>query len=156
MTWDAISWGFFLGMVKFLFAAAFLEVNYPQLSVLQVFLITFSGAFSCFNLTYWPSEYLMLRAKKKRIEALKSGKKKRKKAFTKLNKTIVRIKLSKFGFYILCTAGVLLMSIPISGIVIAKFYGDSKKSYFLSILTIIVTAFVLALFSGAVSDYVRA
>ncbi len=156
MTWDAISWGFFLGMFKFLFAAAFLELNYPLLSVFQVFIVTFLGGFFCFNLTFWTSEFLMLRSKRKRIEAIKSGKKKRKKSFTKLNKFIVRIKLSKFGFYILCTVGVLFMSVPIGGIVIAKFYGDNIKSYFLSIFTILVTAFILAYFSGVVSDYVRA
>lgn len=155
MTWDAIGSGFLMGMFKFLFASAYLEGFYSHLSFLEVFIITFSGAFVCFNIFYWSAEFFMKLAKKRKLRAIKSGKLRKSKSFTKLNKIIVNIKLSKSGFYILCTLGLLFMSIPIGAIVIAKFYGDTNKSYFLSITTIFVAAILLAYFSGVISDFIR-
>jgi hypothetical protein len=155
MTWDAIGTGFLMSMFKFLFASAYLEGVYSQITFLEVLLITFSGAFFCFNIFYWSAEFFMKLAKKRKLKAVRSGKKSRKKSFTRINKTIVRIKMSKSGFYSLCTFGLLFMSIPVGAIVIAKFYGDTKKSYFLSVTTIFVTAVILAYFSGVISDLIR-
>jgi CBS domain containing-hemolysin-like protein len=155
MTWDAVSSGFLMAMFKFLFASAYLEGVYSHLTFLEVLLITFSGAFFCFNIFYWSAEFFMKLAKKRKLKAIQSGKIKKNKSFTRVNKTIVRIKLSKSGLYTLSTLGVLFLSIPVGGIVIAKFYGETKKAYLLSVLTIFVAAVILAFFSGVISDFIR-
>ncbi len=155
MTWDAISSGFFLGIVKFLFAASFLEGFYPSLSVFQVFIITASGALFAFNLTFWLSEYFLIRSKRKRLAASQKSGKKKKRVFSRTNKTIVKIKMSRFGFYIMTTIGLLLMSIPLGGIIVAKFYGGQWKAYLISTFTILITAFILAYFNEQIFTFVK-
>jgi hypothetical protein len=114
-----------------------------------------SGALFGFNLTYWLSEFLLKRAKKRRLAAQKKGKKKTKKVFTKTNKTIVKIKMSRFGFYIMTTIGLLLLSLPLGGVIIAKFYGGQLKAYLISSSTIVATAIILAYFNEQIFSFVK-
>ncbi len=155
LTWDAISSGFFLGMVKFLFSAAYLETFYPELSLIQIYLITVCGALTAFNLTYWLSDFFMTRAKLRKLKAIRKGKLKKKKAFTRLNKFIVKVKMSKFGLVILSTLGVMFMSIPVGGIVLAKFYGERKWAYLLATTTILTVGLLLAIFDEQVIELFR-
>jgi len=155
LTWDAISSGFFLGMVKFLFAAAYLEFMYSGLTLLQIYTITVSGALTAFNISYWMSDFFMTRAKLRKLKAIRKGKLKKKKSFTKLNKFIVRVKMSKFGLIVLSTLGVLFMSIPIGGIVLAKFYGDRKWAYVLATTTILSVGLLLAIFDEQLFELFR-
>lgn len=145
MYWDVFLWAFFLGIVKFLFTPSFIYGWYQELGLSHwdVVIPMISGALFGFNLFYWFAEYFMERAKKRRIKAIQSGKKKRRKNFTRLNKFIVRIKMSKAGMLLLSTVGLMFMSIPIGGVVLAKFYREKHIAYFLGMGTIIIVAFLL-------------
>lgn len=143
MSWLAFLSIFGMGIVKFLFTPTYAYATFENLEPWQILLPMIGGALFGFNLFYWFAEYFMLRAKKKRLEAILSGKKKRKRNFTRLNKTIVRISRSKSGLLIMSSVGLMLMSIPIGGVVLAKFYGDKSSSYFIGTATIIIVALVL-------------
>ncbi len=145
MYWDVFLWGFFLGIVKFLFTPSIIYGWYRELDLSHsdVLIPMLSGALFGFNLFYWFAEFFMNRAKKKRIRSFQSGKRKRKKNFTKLNKFIVKIKMSKTGLLVLSSVGLMFMSIPIGGVVLAKFYRKRHLAYFIGTGTIILVAFAL-------------
>lgn len=142
MYWDVFLWAFFLGIVKFLFVPTWIYAWYSELELSHWDILSpmIAGALFGFNLFYWFADYFMERAKKKRIKAIKSGKKKKRKSFTRLNKFIVRIKMSNAGLLILSSVGLMFMSIPIGGIVLAKFYRDRHLAYFIGTGTIILVA----------------
>lgn len=146
MYWQVYLVTFGLGIVKFLFTPSIVYGVYGrdfELSHWDIFIPMVLGALAGFNLCYWFAEYFMERAKKKRISAAQIGKVKKKKVFTRLNKAIVRIKMSNSGLLILSSVGLMLMSIPIGGIVLAKFYRQRHLSYFIGTSTIIIMAFIL-------------
>lgn len=145
MSWHVFIFIFAMGIVKFLFAPTLAYAAFPgqNLTHWQIIIPMISGALFGFNLFYWFSEFFMDRAKKKRIKAIRSGNKKKKKNFTKLNKFIVRIKMSDMGLVILSTVGLMFMSIPIGAVVLAKFYREKHIAYFLGTGTIILMAFIL-------------
>lgn len=145
MTWHVFIFIFSMGIVKFLFTPTFAYATFPDYNLThwEIVLPMIAGALFGFNLFYWFAEFFMERAKTKRIKAIKSGKKKRKKNFTKLNKFIVRIKMSNAGLIVLSTVGLMFMSIPIGGVVLAKFYREKHIAYFIGMATIIVVAFLL-------------
>lgn len=143
MSWLAFLSIFGMGIVKFLFTPTYAYSALDNPHHWEILVPMISGALFGFNLFYWFSEYFMDRAKNKRIRAIKAGKVKRKKNFTKLNKFIVRIKMSNAGLVLLSTIGLMFMSIPIGGVVLAKFYREKHIAYFLGMLTIILVAFAL-------------
>lgn len=143
MSWLAFLSIFGMGIVKFLFTPTYAYTVLDDPNHWEILVPMISGALFGFNLFYWFSEIFMERAKKKRIKALQLGKTRRKKSFTKLNKFIVKIKMSKTGLIILSTIGLMFMSIPIGGIVLAKFYREKHIAYFLGMGTIIAVAFLL-------------
>lgn len=154
MYWDVFIWAFFLGIVKFLFVPTIIYGWYNDLNLSHwdVLIPMLAGALFGFNLFYWFAEYFMLRAKKKKLEAILSGKKKRKKNFTRLNKSVVRISRSKTGLYVLSSVGLMFMSLPIGAIVLAKFYGHKSKAYFIGTATIIVVAIALTFGNKLIFD----
>ncbi|MCB9197319.1 MAG: hypothetical protein H6600_02595 [Flavobacteriales bacterium] len=146
MYWHVYFVTFGLAIVKFLFTPTIIYGWYSnelELSHWDVFIPMVLGALFGFNLCYWFAEYLMERAKKRRLKAIKSGKVKKKRNFTRLNKSIVKIKMSNSGMLLLSTVGLMLMSIPIGGIVLAKFYRNRHISYILATSMIIMMAFIL-------------
>ena len=146
MNWGTYIYVFFLAHVKFLFASSIAKAS-TDLSFTEIFLSTLIGAIFCFNLFFFLSKKIMSIAHKKRVEAYIKGSK-RKKNFTKKNKLIVRLKKSKMGFVLICTLVPLFLSIPIGTIVVAKFYGDRIKAYFIVSITLIIVSFLLSLLSN--------
>jgi hypothetical protein len=147
---------FLISTVKFLFAASI--VGASALTPLEIALATGLGALCSFNIIYWTSSYFMNKAKdrkerkalagippNKRIEAVK-----KKPVFTKMNKYIIRAKLSKSGFWLICILAPLFLSIPIGSILVAKFYRNTKLAYPLANISIIAFAFILAYFNKAI------
>jgi len=140
-------WGSYLAiggwaMIKFLFSAT-IAFNTTDLTSFEIFVTTSIGALIAFNIFFWLSEWILEYSKRKKLKAIKKGKRKRKKAFTKKNKIIVRIKHSNYGLILLSTAGVLFLSIPLSAIILAKFYGDRMVAYFIAVSFIVLAAFSL-------------
>jgi len=153
MAWGAIFFAFGMSTWKFLFAAAITRSTF-EVTLLEIYIATALGGLFSFNLCYWSADYLMGRAKRKKLEKIKSGKLKPKKNFTRLNKSLVKLKMSQNGLWILATAGTLFMSLPVAGIVLAKFYGSKWKAYSIAVGTIILTALLLTLLSDQIAQWV--
>lgn len=143
MSWLAFLSIFGMGIIKFLFTPTYAYATFEGITEWQILVAMISGALFGFNLFYWFAEYFMLRAKKRQLKAILSGKKKRKKNFTRMNKLVVRMSRSKTGLVLLSSVGLMFMSIPIGAIILAKFYGNKSSSYFIASGTIILVAFAL-------------
>ena len=127
MNFAAYSTGFLFATFKFMLAASFMmpfEVTYWE-----VVFATFFGAFFGFCLFYFSSGFFMEKAKQKKLEKIKNGTLKPKNQFTKLNKFVVKLKLSPYGYIGLLICGPMFMSIPIGSIVLAKFYRRLKFTF---------------------------
>ena len=130
--------GFFMGTAKFMFAAA--SMMPFEATYWEIVFCTFFGAFFSFNLFFFFSSLFMEKAKAKRIEKIKNGTYKHKGHFTKLNKSIVKLKLSPVGYFILVIVGPMVLSIPIGSIIIAKFYRRIKLTYWLEMVSLFIWA----------------
>ncbi len=108
------------------------------LNFLEIWLSCFFGAYACFNVFYWASSYFFKRAARKRKE---SGKKK--KVFTKTNRRIVKMKRSKYGYFLVCFLCPMFLSVPLGTLIVAKFYGDRKGTFFLTSLYMFVWGAIL-------------
>jgi len=137
-----------MGTVKFMFAATSM-VGY-KISYWEVVFSTFLGAFISFNFFFFFSGLLMERAKEKKLEKIQNGTLKPKKQFSRMNKFIVKMKLSSFGYFVLVIVGPMVLSIPIGSIIIAKFYRRIKLTYWLEMISI----FVWALLFTAINFYI--
>ena len=136
--------GFGFGTFKFMFAAyltfqaAYLsDVDVPYWNVV---ISTFLGAFVSFNFFFFFSSLLMERAKERKLKKIKKGTLKPKKQFSRMNKFIVRLKFSSFGYFVLVIVGPMVLSIPIGSIIIAKFYRRIKFTYWLEVVSLFVWA----------------
>ncbi len=139
---------FLLGTIKFLFAASI--VSATALSPFEIAISTGLGALFSFNIFYWSSGYFMRVAKEKKIRAIHNGTYKKKNAFTKLNKLMVKAKKSKSGFWLICLFAPLFLSVPVGTIIVAKFYRQNRLTYPVAMISLIVMAFVLAYLSEAI------
>lgn len=138
MNLAAYSTGFLMGTVKFMFAATSMMAF--SVSYWEVVFATFLGAFISFNVFFFFSGLLMERAKEKKLEKIKNGTLKSKKQFSRMNKFIVKLKLSSFGYFVLVIVGPMVLSIPIGSIIIAKFYRRIKLTYWLEIVSLFIWA----------------
>lgn len=138
MNLAAYSTGFLMGTVKFMFAATSMMAF--SVSYWEVVFATFLGAFVSFNIFFFFSGLLMERAKEKKLEKIKNGTLKAKKQFSRMNKFIVKMKLSSFGYFVLVIVGPMVLSIPIGSIIIAKFYRRIKFTYWLELVSLFIWA----------------
>jgi|TARA_B110000495_G_scaffold197730_1_gene208451 hypothetical protein len=138
MNLAAYSSGFLMGTVKFMFAATSMMAF--SVSYWEVVFATFLGAFVSFNIFFFFSGLLMERAKEKKLEKIKKGTLKPKKQFSRMNKFIVRLKFSSFGYFVLVIVGPMVLSIPIGSIIIAKFYRKIRFTYWLEVVSLFVWA----------------
>ena len=132
-----------MGTVKFMFAATSMMVF--SVSYWEIVFATFLGAFISFNIFFFFSGFLMERAKEKNLIKIQNGSLKPKKQFSKMNKFIVRMKLSSFGYLVLVIVGPMVLSIPIGSIIIAKFYRRIKFTYWLEMISLFAWANLFAL-----------
>ncbi len=61
-----------------------------------------------------------------------------KKNFTKLNKTLVRLKMTNTGFWLITVLGPVFLSVPIGTIIVAKFYRHHKETYWISSISLLI------------------
>ena len=138
MNFAAYSTGFLMGTVKFMFAATSMMAF--SVSYWEVVFATFLGAFVSYNIFFFFSGLLMERARDKKLEKIKNGSLKSKKQFSRMNKFIVKMKLSSFGYFVLVIVGPMVLSIPIGSIIIAKFYRRIKFTYWLEMVSLFLWA----------------
>lgn len=141
MNWALITTGFIFGTFKFLFAHWAIYFTFPIIgleSILEIYFSISAGAIATMATFYYSSDLLMDRAAKKRklkrqlaidngIEYIP------KKKFTRINKTMVRVKRS-IGIYGVTLLAPLFLSIPLGSVVCAKFYGHQRKTFPLMLL----------------------
>jgi len=145
---------FFLSMIKFLFAP-FGGPAY-NLTFLETYLACVSGAVFSATIFYFMSEFLMVKAHKKRIQKFQEAQEKGielpyKKKFTYMNKLVVRAKM-KAGIFGVAMYAPLFLSVPVGTIIAAKFYGKDKRTFPLIVLGMFVNGLItsgLAYFAGS-------
>lgn len=137
MNWGAYLGFFGLAMIKFLFAP--FGGPLAKLTFIETYLSCISGAIFCAIIFYFSAEFFMIRAHKKRKLLIQQAKEKgvelkRKKAFTKTNKAIVKMK--RLGIVGICFYAPFFLSVPIGSIISAKFFGKDKRTFPLIVLGI--------------------
>lgn len=145
MRWGTYSGFFGLSTIKFMIA----PFGGPrlQLSFWETYISCCAGAIFSAAIFFFSANYFMDLAvkkyQKKLQTSLKSGKPiKRKKKFTRMNKSIVRIKHS-IGIIGICFYAPLFLSIPGGSIVAAKFYGHDKRAFPLIVVGIGINGILL-------------
>lgn len=143
-----MSWGIYFGlfgfsMIKFLFTP-FTGPGF-NISFIETFISCVAGALLSASIFYFSAEFFMIRAHKKRKTLIQQAKEKgielkHKKAFTKTNKFIVRMK--KLGIIGICFYAPLFLSIPVGVIISAKFFGKEKRTFPLIVLGIGINGFI--------------
>lgn len=121
--------------------ASSLMMSTTELSYLEILLFTILGGLFSFNLFFFSSSYLMHRFRTRNRS--KNSVIRKKKNFTKMNKTIVRYKSSPYAMWLICVLAPLFMSVPLGSIVVAKFYRHNNKAYFIVTSTLIIAAIIL-------------
>jgi hypothetical protein len=133
-----------LSTIKFLFApfgGPALKLNF-----FETYFSCIIGAIVSSTFFFFLAEYFLKRSfNKKRVAILNAEKNgiilPRKKVFTKMNKSLIKVK-HKLGVFGISFLAPLFLSIPVGTIIVAKFYGKYKFSYPLIILGIFVNGII--------------
>jgi hypothetical protein len=144
MLWSKYLLFFGLSMIKFLFTP--FGGPAAKLSFLETYIFCCSGALLSAAIFYFLSGFFLKRAKENQKNALRISIEKgiplkQKRKFTKVNKLIVKIKRS-IGIIGISFYAPLLLSIPVGSIIVAKFYGNEKKTFLLIIVGIAVNGLI--------------
>lgn len=107
-----------LSTVKFMVAPALGRV--AGLSFIETVGANTIGAWLSCALSYLLAATLFERARRKRLAT------EPKRSFTRLNKLMVRVKRSRFGFLIMVIFGPSWLSVPFGTLVVTKFYGERR------------------------------
>ncbi len=126
-----------------------------DLSFIEVFITASLGGMFGFLVFYNASEYFMVRAAKKKLEKLKDPNHKPAKVHTKMNKTLVKIKQSPFGYWILILLTPSFISIPLGSILIAKFYRHKKATWLKMTFSVMLFAFIYSYFSDIIVTWLK-
>jgi len=121
---------YFLSFIKYLFAPIY--GWWRGLNFIEIAVSCFAGAYTCFNIFYWSSSYFFERAAQKR-----RNQSKKKKYFTRTNRTIVRMRQSRFGFILITILCPMFLSVPLGTLIVVKFYGHFKHTFFVTSIFIL-------------------
>ncbi len=133
-----------LSTIKFLFApfgGPALKLNY-----FETYFSCIIGALISSTFFFFLADFFMKRSVNKKREAHLKAEKEgvplvKKKIFTKMNKSLIRIK-HKLGIFGVSFLAPLFLSIPVGTIIVAKFYGKNKFTYPIIILGIILNGLI--------------
>jgi hypothetical protein len=129
---------FFLAMIKFVFAPA--AGWAAGLTFTEVYSVGLAGGLLSFSIFYLSANHFMKKARLKRLDSTVAAKKK--KAFTKFNKFMVRMKMSPVGFWLVIVLAPNFASVPLGSIIVAKFYGHLKSTYWIGLAVLSGSAFI--------------
>ena len=136
---------FLLSMIKFMFA----PLGGPGLKMtfIETYFSSAAGAIFSSAIFFFSAGYFMERARRKNLAKVQVQidqgiEVKRKKKFTKMNKRLVRIKMT-IGIYPIAFWAPFFLSIPLGSIITAKFYGHHRYTYPLICLGIFINGFVV-------------
>ena len=149
MNWIAILYVFLLAHVKFLVTATIALATFPELSLKEIFVASCLGALSCFNIFYFISYKVYYGGKNKKPQ------KKKVKNFKKRNRILINMKQSKIGFVLVCTLAPIFLSIPIGTVVVVKFFGKFKITYWYVSSLLFIMSFVLAFLNESIFQFFR-
>jgi hypothetical protein len=144
MNWAAFYSVFAVATIKFLFSPF---AGIPLgLNFFSTYFAAVSGASISSMVFYFGSEIIIISTRKRRIrneqEAIAKGiSLKQKKIFTWGNKITIKLKkkLGKFG---ICLIAPSLLSIPLGTIIVAKFYGKDKDTFFWVFIGILISGMI--------------
>lgn len=125
-----------LATFKFMFAAV--PGVIAGLPFWGIYISVTIGGLLSFNVFYFMANFFIKRTLENKLKKIKSGTYKPKKSFTKVNKKLVKLKMTTAGFWIITIAAPLVMSVPLGTIVVAKFYRHHKESYWISTTSILI------------------
>ena len=113
--------------------APFAASNMDGINFVTAIISVFSGGLISAFVFYFGSEFFMKRAHRKKVEKIeaaiaKGTPIKKKKTFTRLNKSLVKFKHS-IGQKGLCVLAPLFLSVPLGSIICAKFFGHRKSTF---------------------------
>jgi hypothetical protein len=108
------------------------------LSFIETYLSCIFGAMASATIFFFASDYFFKKVQEKKAIQRANGTLVAKKAFTKTNKMIVKLK-RKVGIMGIAFIAPFLLSIPLGTIITAKFYGKRKVTYPLILLGICCT-----------------
>ena len=131
--WAKLLGIFGLSMIKFMFA----PFGGPALGLnfIETYLASVSGAILSSTIFYFASDFFFKRAAERKRKSLEDGTNKKKKIFTKTNKSVVKMKRN-VGIIGVAFLAPFFLSIPIGTIITAKFYGKRHITYPLILLGI--------------------
>ncbi len=124
-----------LGTFKFMFAST--PGVIADLPFEKVYFLATLGGLVSFNFFYFLANHFIRKTLEKNKRKMKLGNYIAKKKFTKTNKTIVKLKMTNAGFWIITIVAPLVLSIPIGSIIVAKFYRHHKETYWITTLSLI-------------------
>lgn len=127
---------FFLGTFKFVFASG--PGVAAGLNFIDIYITVVLGGLFSFNLFYFMANYFIKRNLVKKLSKIKAGTYTTKKNFTKLNKTLVKIKMTDLGFWLITILGPVFLSVPLGTIIVAKFYRHHKETYWISSISLLI------------------
>lgn len=132
MNWGGIVGIFLMAFIKFMFAP-FAAANIEGIEVIPAIITVFSGGLISAFVFYFGSDFFMKRAHRKKAEKIeealaKGTPLKKRKSFTRLNKSLVKFKHS-IGQKGLCILAPLFLSVPLGSIICAKFFGHRKSTF---------------------------
>ena len=135
---------FVLSMIKFMFAP--LGGPALKMSFIETYASCCAGAIFSSAIFYFSANFFMQRAiakaEKKKQELLAKGEEVPvKKIFTRMNKLVVRVKRS-IGIIGISFWAPFFLSIPLGSIIVAKFYGEKKQTYFLILAGIFLNGLI--------------
>lgn len=140
---------FLLATTKFLLAPpAAIGIGLPTW---EAFAICVAGGFVGVLFYYNFAGFLMRKAFERKLKKSRElGI--RVKNFTKLNKTLVKIKHSPIGLYAIALITPVVFSIPVGSIICAKFYHHKKQTIPMLFAGVILWGILLTYFSGFIKE----
>ena len=138
MNWIVLGTLFLISMIKFMFAPFGGKI--ANLNFIETYISCCAGAILSAAIFYFSANYFMRKAVEKNAKIRQDLIDKGlpvpvKKRFTRVNKTVVKMKLS-IGIIGVSFWAPFFLSIPLGSIITAKFYGHHKKTFLLIVLGI--------------------
>lgn len=127
---------FLLGTFKFVFASG--PGIAAKLNFFEIYFTVMLGALFSFNLFYFMANHFIKRNLEQKLSKIKAGTYNPKNNFTKVNKTLVKIKMSNLGFWLITILAPIFLSVPLGTIIVAKFYRHHKETYWISSISLLI------------------